>query len=54
MSLADAVFHTLPIANGLVELCSNFTAPFDDNVSLGDAVIVTPYVVLGNTCTQAP
>ncbi|NNF06205.1 MAG: hypothetical protein HKN21_05550, partial [Candidatus Eisenbacteria bacterium] len=38
VSLADAVFHTLPIANGLVELCSNFTAPFDDNVSLGDAV----------------
>jgi len=50
VGLSDAVFHTGPIANGLVEPCTNFTAPFNDVVALGDAVIVTPFIVFGASC----
>ncbi|NNF06874.1 MAG: hypothetical protein HKN21_08940 [Candidatus Eisenbacteria bacterium] len=50
VGLADAVFHTGPIAGGTAEVCSNFTDPYDDTVALGDAVIVTPYIVNGTSC----
>jgi hypothetical protein len=42
--LSDVVFHTRAIAGGLVEPCSKFTAPFDDPIGIGDAVVVTPYL----------
>lgn len=51
VGLSDAVFHTGPIASGTAELCSNFSDPFDDTVALIDAIIVTPYIVGGTSCT---
>ncbi|NNF07115.1 MAG: hypothetical protein HKN21_10175 [Candidatus Eisenbacteria bacterium] len=50
VGLSDAVFHTAPISLGQSEPCSNFTDPFNDAVSLSDAVIVTPYIVNGTSC----
>ena len=51
VGLSDAVFHTQPIALGLVEPCSKFTGSPDDPVDLGDAVIVTPFI--SNSTTGA-
>lgn len=51
VSLADATFHSVPIVDGSsFEKCTNFGAPFDDVVSSGDAVSVTPYIVNSSTC----
>ena len=50
VGLADAVFHTRPIQIGLVELCTNYTPPYFDNVAVLDAVFVTPYIQNANIC----
>jgi hypothetical protein len=47
VALSDAVFHTAPIKQGLVEPCSKLTSPFDDPVGIGDAVLITTYVMSG-------
>ncbi|NNF07260.1 MAG: hypothetical protein HKN21_10915, partial [Candidatus Eisenbacteria bacterium] len=54
VGLADAVFHTDGIVAGNFEYCSNFTAPFDDAVSLGDAIILTSYIVGGGGGVAPP
>lgn len=49
----DAVYHTGPIVNATVDFCSNFTGPnFDDAVQLGDAIILTPFVIAGTSCVE--
>jgi hypothetical protein len=51
VSLADAVFHTTPIAGGLAEPCTKFTDLNNPFVVVTDAVTVTPYIVNGVSCT---
>ena len=51
VNISDAVVHTGPIVNQLDEFCSNFTEPFDDAVGIGDATIVTPYILGAVGCT---
>lgn len=50
--LGDLVSHTGPLASGAYSFCSDF----DSNgvIDLGDAVLVTPALATGATCTQAP
>lgn len=51
VGLADAVFHTNPIANGLQEVCTKFTAPYNGFVGVADATFVTDYILNGASCT---
>ncbi len=44
VGLADALFHTAAIKQGLVEICTDFTDDGNPAVGLGDAGILTPYV----------
>jgi hypothetical protein len=55
VGLSDALFHTPPIKQALVEICTKFQAPYDGPVGLGDAGVVTPYVKSGTsgTCVYA-
>ncbi len=49
VGLADALFHTPAIKQGAQEICTDFTKDHDPAINLGDASILTPYVVAGTT-----
>jgi hypothetical protein len=51
VGLSDAVSHTAPIKQGLVDMCTKFTPPYEDPVALDDAVFVTPYIKNSDFCT---
>lgn len=52
VGLTDAVFHTQAIATGAIAVCSDFTAPYGDPVSLSDAVIIGAHVTAGTSCAH--
>ena len=47
VGLSDAVFHTTPIKNGLVEPCTRLTGDPSEPVTLEDAILITPYIKTG-------
>ncbi len=47
VSLADATYHGDAIRNGRAEICSKFTEPYDAEVGLGDAAILSVYIKRG-------
>ena len=47
VGLSDAVFHTGPIKNGLVEPCTRLTGDPSEPVALEDAILITPYIKNG-------
>jgi len=50
--LSDAVFHTGPISTALPEFCTDFNG--DGDVGGPDAVLVTPSITTGASCTAGP
>lgn len=52
VGLADAVFHTVPIAISSDEFCSNVDG--NPGVGLGDGVILTVYIQGGASCSCTP
>jgi len=51
VGLSDAVYHTPAISLGTANACTKFTPPFNGNVGLADAQLLTPFVKQAGTCT---
>ncbi len=49
VGLADALFHTAAVKQGLEEICTDFTDDDNPAVGLADAGILTPYVREGTS-----
>ena len=52
VGVGDAVFHTPPLKTGAYSFCTDFNS--DGACDLTDAVLLTPAVKVGWTCTYAP
>ena len=50
--LNDVVFHTAPIADGFYSFCTDLDSDMD--CDLDDALLITPGLKNGVTCTRAP
>jgi len=52
VALSDAVYHTAPLKTGTFNFCTDVNS--DGVCNLTDAVILTPPIKAGHTCTHAP
>ena len=50
VGLSDATTHTIPIKTGAYSFCTDFNS--NGEIDLGDAILITPPISLGESCSQ--